>query len=354
MGDDRAMVLDWEDVNNGLPTNYLSTQYYPGPMPWQFGPLKSSFTATTVTDANQFHTQNLYQKMRAALVHLDARQSTLGWDHAPGTPFGLFTPAPVSLFTNVDGSPEGMEPDTCGTGSAMYDACTYLDNYFQPPYVNEEMSCIYMCTDYVGHLLHELGHHVDMHAEYGIMGSQGGFDSCIQDTTDESIPLRETIGDMTALYLTKKLYPSLTYTFSTANNSCTFGSIYMGSFAVHDPTCVDAVSDLGDFDVDRPSEDLDTACDYNDGYRIKAVNQAVWAWLNRRSCSMTAPFSCVAFLGGNSNDFMSAMVYSLAVSNAQSYESFFEAIELYYEYMVSGTEADNFRFIMAKYGILDP
>jgi hypothetical protein len=220
--------------------------------------------------------------------------------------------------------------------------------------VNEETSCIYMCTDYVGHLLHELGHHVDMHAEYGIMGSDGGFDSCMQDTTDESVPLRETIGDMTALYLTKKLYPSLPYTFSTTTSSCSFTSIQMGGFAVHDPTCVDAVSDLGDFDVDRPSEDLDTPCDYNDGYRIRAVNQAVWAWLNRKACSTTAPYSCNSLFGGNSDNFMAAMVYSLAVSNAQSYQSFFEAIELYYEYMVSASEADNFRAIMAKYDVLDP
>ncbi len=355
MGDDRAVVYDLEQANNAQPTTYLTPQYQPTNVPNQFFALYSAFVATLASDANQFRTQNLYHKMRVALGHLDARQSTLGWDHAPGTPFGLFTPAPLNLLTNVDGTPEsGAEPDFCNDALATYNDCSMGGASIQHPYPGETTSCIYMCSSSVGSLLHELGHHVDNHADYGIMGSDGGFDSCLQDTADESIPLRETIGDMTALYLTRKMYATLPYTFSTASSPCTFGSIGQGPFAVHDPTCVDAVADIGVFDDDRPDHDPTQACNHSDGYRMRSVNQAVWAWLNRRSCSTVAPYSCNVFIGGNTDDFMSAMVYALAVSNAQSYETFFENIELYYEYMVSGTEADNFRTIMAKYGILDP
>lgn len=354
MGDDRAVVYDMNRDNDGTPGTYLSMQRQPGP-PGQPGPLLSVFTATPTTgDGDQFRTQNLYQKMRAALVHLDARQSTLGWDHAPGTPFGLFTPAPLTLLTNVDSSPEVGETALCGAGAlGTYNDCTIGGAAIQAPYPGETVSCVYMCGSAVGTLLHELGHHVDNHADYGIMGSSGGYDSCIQGTTDESIPLRETIGDMTALYLARKMYGSLSYSFSTASSPCTFGSVGQGTFAVHDPSCLGAGDSIGDFADDRPAHDANDPCNYASGYRMESVNQAVWAWLNRKSCSVTAPFSCVTFLGGNVDNFMAAMVYALAVSNAQSYQTFFENIELYYEFMVSSTEADNFRFVMSKYGILD-
>src|SRR5690606_11317781 len=161
MGDDRALVYDMELDNGSVPTTYLVPQYFPTGQPYQWAGLNSMFLATPASDANLFRTQNFYQKMRTALTELDARQSGLGWDHHPSMPIGVFTPAPVTLFTHVDSSPEAGEPDRCNNGSSgVYNACKLTSAAMQPAYPNDWSSCIYMCNTKLGTLLHELGHHV--------------------------------------------------------------------------------------------------------------------------------------------------------------------------------------------------
>ena len=98
--------------------------------------------------------------------------------------------------------------------------------------------------------------------------------------------LRETIGDMTALYLTRKLYTGLPYDFSTTSNSCNFASIGLGTSAVHSPNCINSATQISWFDDHRPSYSASKACNYNAGYRMGSVNQAVWQYLNRRRCSV--------------------------------------------------------------------
>jgi hypothetical protein len=312
------------------------------------------FVATPASDANQFRTQNHYHKMRTALSELDARQSGFGWDHHPSSSLSLFTPAPLNLLTNVDSTPSIGESNRCNGALGVYNDCKLSGSGLQHPYAGQWTSCIYLCQNNVGTLLHELGHHVDNHATYGIMGSSIASNSCMPDTTDEAIPLRETIGDMTAIYLARKLYTSLPYNFSTATYPCTFRSIGQGTFEVHDPSCLGGkYSTIGDFDADRPAYSATQACTTSSGYRMRSVNQAVWAWVNRRFCDDQYPFSCVTTIGGDSRMFMRGMIYAMTLSNAQSYQTFFENIETYIWVALGQAEADNFRYMMSIYGILD-
>jgi hypothetical protein len=349
MGTERMLVYDLKQANNALPTVYLAPQFQPNTAaPGSF------FLATAASDANKFRTQNSFQKVSAALQWLDARHSSFGWDHAPNSPFGLFTPGPLNLLTNIDTIPETGEANLCQGALGAFNACTISGSSIQPAYPGVQTSCIYDCVGRPGVLFHELGHYVDHHATYGMMGSSVQSGTCIPDTTDESIPLRETLSDMTALYLTRKLYADLPYDFSTANSPCTFASIGQGGSAIHDPACITSANQIGEFDDDRPSTSNTSACNISAGYRMTSVNQAVWAYLNRRLCDTQAPFTCTSQRGGNADEFMSGMIYAMSLSNAQSYETFFENIETYLWVALGTAEADRFHNLMAVYGILDP
>jgi hypothetical protein len=283
---------------------------------------------------------------------LDARQSTFGWDHHAGSPLGVFDKAPLNVLVNVDGTPGNGEADFCGGALAKYNACILDGANMQSPYPDDWTGCAYMCTSNVGALVHEIGHHVDQHLTYGIMGSSVATGTCVPGTTDEAIPLRETIGDIVTLWSIKKMYPTLPYTFSTTSSPCSFNSIGRGTFAPHDPSCLSQNSQLGWFD--GPSASNSHECNYSYGYRLMPVVEGVWAWLFRQFCDVEYPFSCVTTFGGSVNEFMNGVMYALGLSNAQSYETFFENIETHLWVSMGQSEADNFRFMMSKYGLLDP
>ncbi|WP_224241797.1 hypothetical protein [Hyalangium gracile] len=348
LGDDRALVYDLHQENNLLPTVHLANQFLPGTqVPGSF------FTATAASDVFQFNTQNMYQKARTALMHLDALHQPFGWDHAPTSPFGLFTPGPLNLVTNIDTSPEAGELDMCDGALGRFQQCQVQGAAIQPAHPGVTTSCIYACVSRSGVLFHELGHYVDQHATHGVMGSSVLSGKCMPDTTDEAIPLRETLSDVTALYLGRKLYTDLPYDFSTTSTSCTFASLGQGSSRVHDPGCITSDAQIGQFDNDRPSTNPNGACGTSAGYRMTSVNQAVWSWLNGRLCSTQAPYGCTPFRR-NPDDFMSGMIYAMGQSNAQSYQTFFENIETYIWVQRGSAAANVFHSIMASHGIVDP
>jgi hypothetical protein len=349
MGTDRMLVYDLEQANNAQPTVYLAMQYQPNT-----AAPGSYFVATAASDANKFSTQNGFHKVSAALQQLDARHSSFGWDHAPGSPFGVFTPGPLNLLTNIDTTPEAGEANLCNGALGKFNACTISGAAIQPAHPGIQTSCIYACVNRSGVLFHELGHYADHHATYGMMGTSVVSGTCIPDTTDEALPLRETLADMTTLYLTRKLYGALPYTFSTTTNPCSFASIGQGTSAIHDSACITSATQIGSFDEDRPGASNTQACGISAGYRMTSVNQAVWAYLNRRFCDTQSPFRCATVAGGNADEFMNGMIYAMSLSNAQSYETFFENIETWIWVALGDEEAQRFHGLMANYGILDP
>ena len=328
MGDDRLQIYDMERDNDALPTIYFAQQYFITGTPYLWYGLNSRFLATpnseclSVPDAEpvpQGTDGPRAPRQRAVHLRLGATTAACRWASS--------IPAPLNLLTNVDSSPEAGETDRCDGALAVYNVCEINGNELQTPYPGDWTSCVYLCSNGVGTLLHELGHHVDNHATYGIMGSSVVSDSCLPDTTDEALSLRETIGDMTALYLARKLYPGLAYNFSTANPRCSFASFGQGSFPPHDPSCLRRGDSIGSFEDDRPGYSATSSCNPSAGYRMHSVNQAVWAWLFQRYCDETYPFQCVVPFGTFDVDaFMRGMIYALGLSNAQSYETFFENV----------------------------
>jgi hypothetical protein len=402
MGTDRLLPFSLGFNNNSVPSTSLTQQLWPNTnVPY------SAFVATPASNANAFRTQNLFHKVNAALDELDTRHSPFGWDHPPGSPFGVFTPRPLNLITNIDKIPDytfcdedsdcasndceegychcaddsdcsgtmrclsapvhvfgsGPNDDVCremdfceyGQAKGVYSGCSPNGAQLQVPYPGVQTSCLYSCDGVSQTTFHELGHYVDDQATYGIMGSSVNSNTCVYGTTDEAIPLRETLSDMTALYLVKQLY-SVDYTASATDEPCTFDSLIQSTNKIHNSTCISAASQLGWWPDDQANiSDEDGECDYYDGYRVRSVSQAVWAWLNRRTCGTSSPYTCYMLLvGGDGSEFMDGMIYAMGLSNAQSYETFFENIETYIWATESQYMADWFRTIMAKYGILDP
>jgi hypothetical protein len=352
MGNDRAAAYDLEFDNSTLPTVYLTPQILVGSS-W------AKFIATPGGDFDQFTTQDHFVKMSKALTVLDARTSSFGWDHHASTSFDASDPAPLSLMANADRTPEAGEPNNCGSAQGRFTNSSWPSGV-QAPYTGVTTSFVWMCHNDpsksgTGTLLHEIGHYVDNHATFDLMGIGVVSPDCELNTTDEAIPLSETVAELTGLYLLRKLYPSLPYTLSTTSTPCTFTSTEMGGHKIHDPSCITSASQIGWFPNHHAMMANENApCGHGWGDDFFAIEQAVWAWLHRRSCSRTSPYTCVTNPGGDNDEFMRGMIYAMSLSNAMSYETFFEAIQTWLWFAEGADEAELFQETMATYGILDP
>ena len=352
MGDDRATVYDFERDNNSAPTVWLTPRLIPnGGGPGIFWSLFNDGNPASF----RFQTQNPYHKLALSLAAIDPMKTVPGWDHHPAAPFGLFTRPPLSVFTNVDGSPEGNENDACDGALGWMTPGYIFDNTWsvvEHPYItnNFPTAAIAMCSSSEGTLFHEIGHYYDSYSEYDTLGTGLVSNSCIWDTSDEALPLRETVADMTALYLYKKLYPAMPYDLATTNNACAFTSMGQGTFSIHGEGCTTSV---GDFDVDRPAFDAGSECNVSGGYRIRAINQAVWQYLAGKQCETTAPYRCNT-VRRDPDVFMDALVAALGVSNLMSYEQLFEMMHIHIDFNDGATEAARFRAVMAQHNIMSP
>ena len=352
MGDDRVAVYDFRHDNNSVPQIWLTPQYVPHPTNWI---LWSAFKSNN-QNSFQFRTQNMYQKAHAALNAIDPLKITAGWDHHPNAPFGVFDRAPLSIFTNVDGTPERGEANVCDGGEVgltFPHLFTSEWNQVQHPYVSNTYTtaAIVLCAmQRAQTLFHELGHYYDMHTEYGFMGDGLVSDTCIWDTPDEAEALAETVADMTVVYLYNQLYAGIGYTLETTSTPCAFGSLGLEGI-VHGPSCTDEDDEIHSFQQDRPDFSTSQACNVSSGYRQRAIMQAFWEYTSGRNCVATAPYLCATF-PSIPNHGMRAMLYALSLSNLQSYEQFFEHMHTYISVTYGQAEASRFRSIMQHHDIL--
>ena len=342
MGDDRSVLIDLEQDNSTVTVPKVA-QFW-----WGMGAINSFFTANPGTNPMRFDSQNMFHKLSLALDEIDAEMSSFGWEHEPGSGISVFTPAHLSLVANTD---IGGSPDLCQGALGRFNRCTLWGSDIQHPYDNEPVSCIYDCDGKPTTLMHELGHYIDQHNEFGLMGADINSNSCIHDTTDEAAALVETLADIVALDLLRRVYP-LDYTLANTATPCTFEALGQGTFKIHDASCLNFKNaTLGDFDVDRPSQTNNSQCSTTAARRMPSVNQAIWSWVNRKSCSTSAPYTCWTSLGGQ-DLLLPGIMYALSLSNAQSYETFFENIETYIWAQNGPLLAANFRTHLESYDIL--
>ncbi len=347
MGDDRAAVYDFRRNHNATPTVWTTTQFQPfvnPPTPWGFF-LANNEAAGNAGD--QFRTQNIFQKVSAALATVDPLKSTQGWDHDPNAPFGVFTKAPLSVFTNVQSSFCDNNPG-CTDGYKF----TSVWNDVEHPYVsnNYKTAMIALTTADDALIFHELGHYYDWHTNFGFLGRGLVTNNCTQDTPDESEALAETVGDMTALYLHKKLYPGMNYTLANASHPCAMQDMGVPG-VIHHNTCINNASQIRNFQNERPDANASQPCNKSTGYYQGAIMQAFWEYLSGRSCDENAPYSCqISFYSADRG--MRAMLYAEAQSNLQSYEQFFENMGTYLLATYGAGHYNHFREIMQHHGIL--
>lgn len=350
MGDDRAAVYDFRRNNDALPTIWTTTQYLPGfnPLfPWGFFLADSEASGNT---GDQFRSQNAFQKTHAALTVIDPLKVTQGWDHHPNAPFGVFTKAPLSIFTNV-------ESKFCKDSPGCLYAYKFTNewNQVEHPYVSNNYltAAMGLTTTNESLIFHELGHYYDLHTNYGFMGDGLVSNTCVWDTPDEAAALAETIGDMTAVYLYKKLYTGLNYTLSTAAHPCELHDFGVPGLVHHD-TCVSNASQIRNFQNDRPSASATKPCNKSAGYNQGAVMQAFWEYLNGRLCDDDAPYECLVSLYYSPDRGMQAILYAESLSNLQSYKQFFENMGTYLLFNYGQAHYNLFHKIMSHHGILPP
>jgi hypothetical protein len=347
LGDDRAAVYDFRRNNNAVPTIWTTTQFFPfvnPPVSFRYF-LANSEAAGNAGD--QFRTQNVFQKVNAALAVADPLKAAQGWDHHPNAPFGVFSKAPLSIFTNV-------ETSLCDGNPGCTNTYTFTSewNQVEHPYVanNYQTAMIALATTDEKLIFHELGHYYDLHTNYGIIGQGLVSDTCTWDTPDESKALAETIADMTALYLYKKLYTGLNYTLSTTAHPCSFLDFGVPG-VVHHNTCINDNSQMRNFQNDRPSASAAQPCNVSTGYQQGAIMQAFWEYLSGQSCDEDAPYNCQVFKAIPDRA-MSAILYAESLSNLQSYEQFFENMGTYLLFTYGQNHYNQFHEIMQHHGIL--
>lgn len=347
LGDDRAAVYDLRRNHNATPTIWTTTQFQPfvnPPMPWGHF-LANSEAAGNAGD--QFRTQNAFQKVSAALAIVDPLKTTQGWDHDPNAPFGVFTKAPLSVFTNALSSFCDGDPGCTNTYKF-----TSSWNDVEHPYVsnNYKTAVIALVTADESLIFHELGHYYDLHTDYGFMGKGLVTNNCVQDTPDESEALAETVADMTALYLYKKLYPGMNYTLSNASHPCVMQDMGVPG-VIHHNTCINNASQIRNFQNERPDADDSQPCNKSNGYNQGAIMQAFWEYLSGKSCDENAPYNCqTSFYSADRG--MRAMLYAESLSNLQSYEQFFENMGTYLLATYGAGHYNHFHEIMQHHGIL--
>jgi hypothetical protein len=355
MGNERLGLYDFRRNNNALPTVWQTFQFQPGTgAPWGFF---SSGNSATGNNGDQFRTQDALYKFSAALNVIDPLKSTQGWDHHPNAPFGLFTKAPLSVFTNVDGTPEDGENDPIEGALGAAGPYTFTNDWadVEHPYISNayQTAAILLNSHQEYVMFHELGHYYDLHTDYGTLGTGLVTTNCVQDTADEAEALAETVADMTKLYLYKKLYPGLDYNLSATTTPCSFAALGAGSAKVHSQTCTPSAQYLAEFDDERPTARANQPCNKSEGYNIGAVMQAFWEYLNSQTCETTSPFTCDDPMRHYTPDRgMRAMLYALSLSNLQSYEQFFENMGTYLLVSHGQAHYDRFHSIMQHHGIL--
>ncbi|HKQ72661.1 MAG TPA: hypothetical protein VJ810_02960, partial [Blastocatellia bacterium] len=354
LGDHRAAVYDFRRNNSAVPTIWTTTQVVPfsnPPTPWGFF-LANSEAAGDAGD--QFRSQDTFQKLNAALAVTDPLKATQGWDHHPNAPFSIFTKAPLSIFTNVDSSPEPGESSFCKGLLGCTTPYTFTNqwNQVEHPYVSNayETAAIGLSStnEYVG--FHELGHYYDLHTTYGFMGSGLVTNNCVWDTPDESKALAETIADMTAVFIYKKLYAGLNYTLSTTSQPCSLQDFGVPGL-VHHNTCISNDSQIRNFQVDRPSASATQACNTSAGYNQGAIMQAFWEYLSGKLCDENAPYGCQSSSYSPDRG-MSAILYAESLSNLQSYEQFFDNMGTFLLFTYGQAHYNHFHEIMQHHGIL--
>ncbi len=353
MGNDRAAVYDFRHDNNATPTIWLAPQFSAPSLNafWSFFTGFPTEPPSVLED--KLHTQNAFQKMSAALDAVDPLKSASGWDHHPDAPFGPFTPASLSLWTNIDHAPMG---DPCGDNLGMFWEIPHAAfwSLVEHPYPTSQFPTptIRLCTKNEVTLFHELGHYYDMYSTYGTMGTGLLTNSCTWDTPDESIPLRETVGDVVMLYLYRKLYTGLPHTLGTTNTPCTFQA-FSGVIPVHTGACPALGQSIYQFVDDRPAATTNSPCLPTTGYRMGSIWQAVWKSVNGMSCNTLAPYDCATITPFESDTVMEALLYALTLSNLQSYEQFFENVWFFVDFQAGTVTGNMFRQNMTDHGILD-
>lgn len=349
MGDDRAAVYDFKLDNSAPPTIWLTPQFQPG----GGGALFSIFTANT-DSSYQFQTQNVFQKAAAALAAIDPLKSAQGWDHHPSAPFGLFTKAPLSIFTNVDSSPEAGESDTCDGNLGWLAPYTFTDQWDQAehPYVanDYQTAAIALCSQNEYVVFHELGHYYDLHTAYGAMGTGLVSNNCTWDTPDEAAALAETIADMTAVYLYNKIYPGILYQIPSTSTPCSFQSFGVHG-TVHSWNCTANDGQIRDFQAERPSASATQPCNVSAGYNQGAIMQAFWEYTSGRSCATEVPYNCSQLFYSPDRG-MEAMLYAESLSNLQSYGQFFEHMGTYLLFTYGAAHYNHYLGVMQHHGIL--
>lgn len=347
LGNERAAVYDFRRNHNAVPTIWTTTQFIPGsnpPIHW------GHFLANNEASGNagdQFRSQNAYQKVVMALAAADPLKSSQGWDHHPNAPFGVFTKAPLSIFTNMNSS-------YCNGAVGCIGAQTFSSEWEQVehPYVSNsyKTAAMGLTTADERVIFHELGHYYDLHTNYGFMGKGLVTNNCVQNTPDESEALAETIADMTAVYLYKKLYGGLNYTLSTTSAPCEMSDFGVPGL-VHHGNCINKDSQIRNFQNERPAANGSQPCNKSSGYNQGAIMQAFWEYISGRSCNENAPYSCQG-LTFSPDRGMRAMLYAESLSNLQSYEQFFENMGTYLLVTYGQGHYNRFHDIMAHHGIL--
>lgn len=347
MGDDRAAVYDFQLNNSAPPTIWLTPYTLPG------GALFSIFTANS-DSSNQFKTQNVFQKAAAALAAIDPLKSAAGWDHHPNAPFGVFTKAPLSIFTNVDSSPEAGENNVCDGALAWLAPYTFTNQWNQAehPYVsnNYQTAAMALCSQNEYVVFHELGHYYDLHSSYGAMGTGLVTSNCSWDTPDEAEALAETIADMTAVYLYNKIYPGILYQIPSTSTPCSFQSFGVPG-TVHSSNCTVNDGQIRNFQDERPAASAVQPCNKSAGYNQGAIMQAFWEYTSGRSCATDAPYGCSQLFYSPDRG-MAAMLYAESLSNLQSYEQFFESMGTYLLSTYGAAHYNYYLSIMQHHGIL--
>jgi hypothetical protein len=355
LGDDRAAVYDFQEDNNSAPKIWTTLKFYP------FFNFALPYSIFIEQDKNSyaFKSQNIYHKLRSALGVIDPLKPLTGWDHHPNAPFSSSDKAPLSVFTNVDSSPEGNENNSCNGAPGKFWSYKF-GNEWKPtehPYIsgNYKTAVIGLCKQDESVLFHELGHYYDSHTTYGVMGDGLVSGTCNWDTPDESIALKETVADMTALYIYRKLYQTLSYDFSSSHTACEFTDLGIRTFRIHCALCTINDNFIGNFQEDRPLFDTNDPCQVSMGYNQPGIIQAFWEFINGKLCDPQAPYNCVP-TGVDADLGMKAMLYALSLSNLQSYKQFFENMGVYifwYSFVFGNNEIQYYEDIMSHHGIID-
>ena len=164
-------------------------------------------------------------------------------------------------------------------------------------------------------LMHELGHTFDVFLGAGFPRTYapecpGGCDAtCDEDTSDEALPLTETIAQMFALWQLRRIG-------DVQHDDCAVIGAVMtgagqGSTLVHHPACMTDADQISLFlreddpacldskFCDKPTHnETDPAqggthlCDSTAGYNVTSLFQAWWNMLHGQYCEPVWPFSC--------------------------------------------------------------